>query len=397
LDEISQIVPDTNYHQLQHFVSDSPWSGQNLVDEVAQSTHRELKGKERLLIIDEVGEPKTGDKSVGTARQYCGNSGKVDNCQVSVAGFLSDFHQGSLVDMKLYLPKSWTDDIVRMERVGIPKALHAYKTKIEIATDIIDHQINQHIDFKWVVADGFYGRDLSLANHIDEKGKQFVLEVAKNRKVYLEKPVLKLPEKNSKKGRPFTQKQPDQPAIVLDDYYQSLGEKDFKKTRIRDSFKGNLIAYIHTCKIYVWDQDLDRIITLRLLIRKDGSKVGFAFSNAHLVSDQQILKVQAWRYFIERAFQEAKNVVGMKHLQVRKYQAWIHYMAMILLLLLFLMKLRQEWEKQIHPLISYRDLKLCLQWFLPQKCDHTNAFIQRLFDNLFAKMCDFLRYEHDSA
>ena len=349
------------------------------------------------MIIDEVGEPKTGDKSVGTSRQYCGNSGKVDNCQVSVAGYLSDFHQGSLVDMRLYLPKSWTEDIGRMERAGVPEAMYGYKTKIEIATDIIDHQINQHIAFNWVVADGFYGRDLSLANHIDEKGKQFVLEVAKNRKVYFEKPILKLPEKKSKKGRPFTKKRPHQSSMTLADYYHSLDGKAFKKTRIRDSFKGNLIAYVHTCDIYVWDEDHERLIKLRLLIRKDGSKVGFAFSNAEQATDQQLLRVQAWRYFIERAFQEAKNVVGMKHLQVRKFRAWIHYMAMILLLLLFLMELRKEWGKRIHPLISYRDIKLSLQWFLPHKCEQTDDFIQRLFDNLFDKMCDFDQYEHDDS
>jgi len=64
LDEISQTVPDTDYYQLQHFVTQSPWSGERLMDEVAQSTNEQLKGSERLLIVDEVGQPKKGDKSV---------------------------------------------------------------------------------------------------------------------------------------------------------------------------------------------------------------------------------------------------------------------------------------------------------------------------------------------
>ena len=113
---------------------------------------------------------------------------------------------------------------------------------------------------------------------------------------------------------------------------------------------------------------------MRLLIRKDTNKITFAFSNA---------------------FQEAKNVVGMKHYQVRKYRAWIHYMAMILLLLLFLMLERKKLQRSIHPLISSRDIKLCFQFYLPDKWDLKNAFIHRLFDNLEAKWADYKQYDHE--
>lgn len=366
LDEISQTVPDTDYYQLQHFVTQSPWSGDQLIGEVARSVDDRLRGAERLLIIDEVGQPKKGDKSVGVGRQYCGNRGKVDNCQVSVAGFLTDFHQGSLIDMRLYLPHSWTDAPARMKAGGIPGELHTYRTKLEMADELIGEQLAKGTRFDWVVADGFYG-DLWLADRIDQHEKRFLLEVAHTRKIYLQAPVLHLPEKKSKRGRPFSRKRPDQTSISLIDYYNRLTEKDFRKTRIRDTMKGNLIAQVHTRMVWVWDQPHDRIVKLRLLIRKNKNKTTFAFSNAFQADEKHLLKVQAWRYFIERAFQEAKNVVGMKYYQVRKYRAWHHYMAMILLLLLFLMEQRKVLEKSLHPLISYRDIKLCFQWFLPHK------------------------------
>ncbi len=391
LDEISQTVPDTDYYQLQHFVSQSPWSAGQLIDQVAQSLDGSLSGAERLLIIDEVAQPKKGEKSVGVGRQYCGNRGKVDNCQVSVGGFLTDFHQGGLIDMRLYLPKSWTDDPARMKASGVPDELHSYKTKLEMANEMISAQIASGIRFDWVVADGFYA-DLWLANRIGQQEKHFMLEVAHNRKVYLEEPVLHLPEKKSKRGRPFTRKQPNQPSISLSAYLDSLTARDFHKTRIRDTMKGNLIAQVHTKTIWIWDQAHDRIVKMRLLIRKDENKTTFAFSNAFDVDEKHLLKVQAWRYFIERAFQEAKNVVGMKYYQVRKYRAWNHYMAMILLLLLFLMDQSKLLKKQLHPLISYRDIKLCFQWYLPHKCSSSDMFISRLLDNLRAKMIDFQRY-----
>lgn len=394
LDEISQTVPDTDYFQLQHFVTHSSWSSEALIQQIAQNVHQQLAGKERLLVIDEVGQPKKGDQSVGVSRQYCGNSGKIDNCQVSVAGYLTDFHQGSLVDMRLYLPSSWTSNPLRMNKAGIPAPLQGYASKIDIARQIIENQIAAAIDFDWVVADGFYGRDLSLGNYIDQAGKNFLLEVSKNRKIYLEQPQLQLPEKTSKKGRPFTRKQPDRPSISISDYCKKLTDKDFQKTRIRNSLKGNLISYVHTRTVYVYNENSQQMVQLRLLIRKQGDKTSFAFSNAWGASDQHLLKVQAWRYFIERAFQEAKNVVGMKHYQVRKYQAWSHYMAMILLLLLFLMEQQKELRHKLHPLISSRDIKLSFQWFLPNKCDNNTNFILRLIDNLIAKMNDYERFEH---
>ncbi len=363
-----------------------------LINEVAQSTQQLLAGKERMLIIDEVGQPKKGDNSVAVARQYCGNQGKVDNCQVSVAGYLTDFRKGSLIDMQLYIPQSWTCNLVRMKKAGLPPT--AYRTKLEIAGEMVKKQIRQNIDFQWVVADGYYGRDLSFGCSIDQQGKKYLLEVPCNRKVYLEKPTLRIPGKKEGRGRKPIRKRPDQLSIPLKDYCQSLTLKAFNKTRIRDTVKGNLITQVHTRMVWVWDKENDRTVKVRLLIRKDKNKVSFAFSNACDNTEKQLLKVQAWRYFIERSFQEAKNVVGMKHYQVRKYQAWIHYMAMILLLLVFLMNQREKFEKLVHQFFTYRDIKLCFQHYLPHKMDTKHGFLDRLFDNLETKKLDYDHYDH---
>ena len=81
--------------------------------------------------------------------------------------------------------------------------------------------------------------------------------------------------------------------------------------------QGNLIAHLHTRTVWVWDKENDQTVTVRLLIRKDKNKTSFAFSNAFEDTEKQLLKVQAWCYFIERSFQKVKNVVGMKYYQER--------------------------------------------------------------------------------
>ncbi len=87
----------------------------------------------------------------------------------------------------------------------------------------------------------------------------------------------------------------------------------------------------------------------------------------------------------------------MKYYQVRKYQAWIHYMAMILLLLVLLMNHRLELEKLVHQFFTHRDMKLWVQCYFPHKMDTNQGFLDRLFDNLEIKKLDYESYEHSGA
>ncbi len=105
-------IPDSNYQQLQHFISESEWDAKAVMRDVARNTNQSLetlKG-EKGLILNESGNEKAGTKSVGVARQYIGNVGKVCNSQVGVYAGLSRGDKISLVGAKLYLPKEWTTD-----------------------------------------------------------------------------------------------------------------------------------------------------------------------------------------------------------------------------------------------------------------------------------------------
>ena len=165
---------------------------------------------------------------MGVGRQYCGNRGKVDNCQVSVAGFLTDFHQGSLVDMRLYLPQSWTDAPARMKASGVPGTLHTYRNKLEIADELITEQLASGTRFDGVVAYGFYD-NLGLADRIDQLEKKFLLEVATTRKVYLQAPVLHLPEKKANAADPLAASGPIRPVFHLAITATASRQKTFVK------------------------------------------------------------------------------------------------------------------------------------------------------------------------
>ncbi len=108
---------------------------------------------------------KKGDKSVGVGWQYCGNVGKISNSQVAVFACLSNGDFASMVDARLYLPQDWCEDPERCEEAGIPEGNRAFKTKLELAEEIIRQQVQNGVSFDFIGGDGYYGNDANLEQY----------------------------------------------------------------------------------------------------------------------------------------------------------------------------------------------------------------------------------------
>ena len=122
------------HQSLLHFVGEGKWSDENVLAKVRELVLPEMErhGPIEAWIIDDTGFPKKGQHSVGVARQYCGELGKQDNCQVAVTFSIAN-HDASLpVAYRLYLPKDWASDRKRRRKVGVPEEI-SFKTKPEIA------------------------------------------------------------------------------------------------------------------------------------------------------------------------------------------------------------------------------------------------------------------------
>ncbi|AUB80038.1 hypothetical protein THSYN_03035 [Candidatus Thiodictyon syntrophicum] len=136
-------MPDNSYQQLQHFITDSPWSSERVMRLVAQNTsdlyadQHDYRSRDVGYIIDESAHLKKGNYSAGVSRQYAGVVGKVDNCQVGVYASLVWQCHSTLVNCRLFLPESWTSNPERCERAGIPPDARAFKTKLELALDMV--------------------------------------------------------------------------------------------------------------------------------------------------------------------------------------------------------------------------------------------------------------------
>jgi SRSO17 transposase len=128
-------------------------------------------------VIDESGFVKKGKESAGVARQYCGRLGKVENCQVGVfLGYVSPKGHAFL-DRCLYLPKAWCEDKERLLAAKIPEAAQQFKTKPQLALELLARSWSEDIPMQWVVADTTYGNSPGLRQAIAKQGHYYVMEL----------------------------------------------------------------------------------------------------------------------------------------------------------------------------------------------------------------------------
>lgn len=166
----------------QVFLSSSPWPDQPLRDELGSWVADELGSNEGTLIFDEGSFPKCGTKSVGVARQYCGASGKLDNCQVAVYVAYAGNGGHALLDTRLYLHDCWTTDPARCRAAGVPEGV-VFRTKPQLAFELLRHwrgRLRHH----WVSFDEVYGRDPDFVGGLEELGERYIGAVPKDTHVW---------------------------------------------------------------------------------------------------------------------------------------------------------------------------------------------------------------------
>lgn len=166
------------HQSLLHFVNQGTWSDAPVLAKVRELVLPEIErhGRIEAWIIDDTGFPKHGKHSVGVSHQYCGQSGKQDNCQVAVSLSLANHHASLPVAYRLYLPRNWADDAERREKAGVPAEI-AFQTKNEIAREQIEWACAQGLPRGVVLMDVSYGKDASLRARMRELGLQYAVAI----------------------------------------------------------------------------------------------------------------------------------------------------------------------------------------------------------------------------
>ena len=323
---MAEVVPESKSRNLQQFLTHSKWSAHDVINQVAYDVN-ELLGDEQQtgLFIDESGFAKQGPMSVGVARQWLGRFGKVDNGQVAVFGVLGKNRFAVPVDVRLYLPKTWTEDPQRCDKAGIPESQRVFRTKDQLGLEIVGHARQNGLRFGWVGADAGYGKGPGFCMALDQMGERFVVDVHSDFRVYLDDPAPYIPEKRNKQGRPFTRYRTDAKSYEVKKLVELMQISEQPVLKLRKTSRGSLRVRAVRVPVYVWDGvscDAKRyfVVATRPLGKNPETKI--SLSN---VAETTELKRMAWmqlqRYWIERAFEDGKSECGMADYQVRKWSA----------------------------------------------------------------------------
>lgn len=277
--------------------------------------------EDTCLIIDESGNPKKGKHSAGVKRQYCGQVGKIENCQVGVFGALCG---GSLVNL------------VQGSLFGASDK----SSKIEQARTIIHHVIKElKVSVKWVCFDAFYGRDAALLGYLIKNGIFFVADVQDNLQVWLEPFQMRIPVREpGARGRNCKHPRPNRASISVKTYAATLLSKDWKWITVRhQSGEKKLQAWFHSRDVYILNPLTHKRQLVTLLIRedKDGT-IKYSFCHCPGASLKELAYRQCKRYFVEKAFRESKKELGLNEYQTRSEESWHKHIAMVMLGQLFL-------------------------------------------------------------
>lgn len=353
MERMEETVPDADEQSLQHFISNSTWDARAVMNQVAADADALLGGfDDTILVIDDSGIPKKGTQSVGVSRQYCGQTGKVDNCQVGVYALLVHGDKATLIDARLFLPERWTSDEERCEKAGVPVEERQFRTKHEIALEIVQNALDSGVRFAYVAFDGFYGENGELLRILDGAGLRFLADVHKDQRMFADDPV---------KVRKETV------AVRVDEWVAAQPRQAWRRVTTRQGTKGPVEIELLHRRVWFSRTTETQSYCWHLIVRREvghPEEIKYTLSNAAPdVPKQQLAYLQGQRYWVERCLQDAKQQAGLGDYQVRGWVGWHHHMAMVLMATLFMLEERIESGEDLP--LTCSDIEWVLKQMLP--------------------------------
>jgi SRSO17 transposase len=349
---------------LQQFIGESPWDDKAILAKHQSLVEESLGEDDGVFIVDGSDFPKQGKHSAGVARQWCGATGKKDNCQAGVfLGYAS--RQGyTLLDRRLYLPESWFGEDHRelWQACRIPQGTE-FRTKHELAAELIEQTVQARwLRGRWVVCDEGFGDDPRTLERWDQAGLWYLAEVPKDTMVWpLVEPDGQAPrarpqtwvppQKLSCKGRVPTKEElhPESSAKVrLDNWAEQIPEETRRRYRMLEGAKGPLVAdFVAFRAVAVRDKlpgpEVWVLLRYKVIGSDEQPRVKFYLSNAPAeVALEELVRVCGMRWPIELSFEEGKGELGMDQYELRFWAGWHHHMTLVILAHHFLVRLQRR-------------------------------------------------------
>lgn len=345
---IGRTLGNEDGQRLQHFMSESPWSGQDVFEQIAaEIAETPALGAGSVLLLDESAEEKAGTHSVGASRQYNGRQGKVDVCRVDTCLGYANLAAGlwTMVDAELFLPEEWFSRAfaTRRKALGIPKD-RRFVTKIDQGLAMLKRARQRGLPFDLLACDSNYGRDSAFRAEVDALAVRYAAQVPSSTRVYLSEPEVGVPPRRATRGRAPTRLRVLSEHVPLE-VRALVAERHvkFRRVEVRQSERGALVASFAVRRVWTV-ADAKRARAEWLVVRRDSDGTSsYTLLNAPADADtNELIRSSCQRYFVERVFQDAKSEIGFDEFCAQKYRAWEHHLALTALALWFVAQTKMD-------------------------------------------------------
>lgn len=331
--QMAEQVGHNNPYRFQHLLGRAQWDADALTTEVCQYVVEHLDADETILAIDETGFIKQGEHSVGVQVQYCGLTGRLENCQVGVFLAYVSLHGHTLIDRRLYLPQSWARNQDKRKKTGVPETIK-FATKPQLAKQMLQSAFASGLRPSWVVAVGLcpaagvevYGSDGKFWWWLEQQYQQpYLLTVG------------------------------SQQSVVIG--YQQYRAKALAQSLRPDQWERRSCGYgTKGERIYDWarievncskEHGFGRWLLFRRNLEKPDNPHSITYYQVYAPADttlETMVSVAGQRWRIEECFTVAKDQLGLSEYEVRSWCGWHRHMSLVMAAQAFLNVLRHHIE-----------------------------------------------------
>ena len=321
--QLAEQAGDTTPDGVQRLLYNYRWDADLVRDDLKTYAVEHLADADAVLVVDETGFLKKGEKSVGVQRQYSGTAGRIENCQIGVFLAYASARGRTLLDRELYLPQVWSEDWERRREAGVPESV-GFRTKPQLAQLMLERALESGVPFGWVAGDEVYGNDRKLRLWLEREGIPHVLAIRSNEKLWA-----------------LTDKGPRQ--VRADRLTPPVDELGWIRCSAGDGAKGP--------RVYDWaaveirplrEPGKGYWLLARRSIAKPGELAYYVCFGPAGTALEELVRVAGTRWAIEECFEEAKGQVGLDQYEVRRWDGWYRHITLAMLAQAYLSVIKHQ-------------------------------------------------------
>jgi SRSO17 transposase len=320
-----------NWRSLQDFIGCAPWDAEILLTEHRRHVRETLGRPGGIIILDPTSYPKRGDKTVGVARQWCGQLGKEENCVVGINVGYSSEKGHAPIDRRLYLPADWANNLPGRRAAGVPDNV-VFRTSWELSYEMISQARGDRFPHSWVIGDEEFGKVPLFQDWLREDGERYIFEVPCSHRVWVT-----LPRRDMRGQKRYLERLqhfgPGRPRLVrMDQLIQRLPPRAWAVHDVRDASKGPIRVRAVLLRVqFHRRKNKERPEGWLLMTQSIGQclQTKYFQSNAEQQTPkEELLQVAYARWPVEQCHGQGKNETGLGDYETRSWRGWHHHTAL---------------------------------------------------------------------